>query len=204
MESRYIFGIVRSLLQKVFAQIDMKPFRLAQTSSQRVSLPYRPSVGIMLINAEGKVWTGCRRPKWMSKAADQIWQMPQGGILKFETPRAAAFRELAEETGIRKVEIIGEIPRCLTYDLPPELLGIALKGRYRGQRQWWFAMRFLGEDRDISVAARPGQKAEFDDWAWRCIDELPGLVVPFKRGIYETVIREFRHLAQPVDAAAPV
>jgi putative (di)nucleoside polyphosphate hydrolase len=90
----------------------------------------------------------------------------------------------------------------VTYDLPPELLGVALKGRYRGQRQWWFAMRFTGKDSDISITAKPGTKAEFDDWAWRSIDELPALVTPFKRGMYETVIGEFRHLAQPVASSA--
>lgn len=175
----------------------MKPFKVVPPSGAPIVLPYRPSVGIMLFNSDGKVWTGRRTPKWMGEAAGPIWQMPQGGILKFETPRAAAIRELAEETGIHTAQIIGEIPQSLTYDLPTELLGVALKGRYRGQRQWWFAMRFTGKDSDITITPKHGKKAEFDAWAWRSIDELPGLNVPFKRGVYETVIREFRHLAVP-------
>jgi len=157
---------------------------------------------MMLLNAEGKVWTGRRTPKWMGENASPIWQMPQGGILKFETPRAAALRELAEETGVRNVELIGEIPHSLTYRLPAELMGVALKGRYCGQRQWWFAMRFLGTDSDISIVAKNGAKAEFDEWAWRSIDELQGLIVPFKREMYATVISAFRHLAVPVSIPA--
>lgn len=156
----------------------------------------------MLLNADGKVWTGRRTPKWMGEAATPIWQMPQGGILPYEAPRAAAIRELAEETSIRAAHIIGEIPRCLTLELPPELLGVALKGRYRGQRQWWFAMRFTGHDHEISIEAKAGKKAEFDAWAWRDIDELPALVTPYRREMYETVIGAFRGLAVPSAAGA--
>jgi putative (di)nucleoside polyphosphate hydrolase len=180
----------------------MKPSN-APSSAKPTVLPFRPSVGVMLINADGKIWTGRRTPKWMGESAEPIWQMPHGGILKYETPRAAAVRELAEETNIRAAHIIGEIPRCITYELPPELLGVALKGRFRGQRQWWFAMRFTGRDADISIAPKPGKKAEFDEWAWRDIEELPGLVTPFKRETYETVVSAFRHLAVPATTAVP-
>ena len=108
---------------------------------------------------------------------------------------AAARRELAEKTSVTSAEVIGEIPGWLTYDLPSELVGVALKGRYRGQRQHWFAMRFTGEDGEIDIRAKPGHKAEFDAWRWARLDELPGLVVPFKRPIYERVVREFAPLA---------
>jgi putative (di)nucleoside polyphosphate hydrolase len=173
----------------------MKPLNNAHRRVAPVALPYRPTVGIMLLSATGKVWAGQRTPKWMGKSDQGIWQMPQGGILKFETPRAAALRELAEETNIRTAEIIGEIPNPMTFELPPELMGVALKGRYRGQRQWWFAMRFTGRDDDIDISARPGRKAEFDSWAWRDIDELCDLVVPYKRAMYADVVSAFRSLA---------
>ena len=124
----------------------------------------------MLLNAEGKVWVGRRKPKWAGDHAAHIWQMPQGGIEKFEPPRIAALRELREETGVTSVEIIGEHPDWLTYELPEALLGIALKGRYRGQRQKWFAMRFLGDDSEIDISARDGLKAEFESWRWAPIE----------------------------------
>lgn len=158
-------------------------------------LPYRPCVGIMLLNADGKVWVGRRLPKWAGDKAAHIWQMPQGGIEKFEPPRLAALRELQEETAVTKVEILAEYPDWLTYDLPDDLLGIALKGKYRGQRQRWFAMRFLGTDDDIDISARDGRKAEFDAWRWVSIEELPDLIISFKRGIYETIVRDFARFA---------
>lgn len=158
-------------------------------------LPIRACVGIMLLNAEGKVWVGRRRPKWAGDHAAHIWQMPQGGIEKFETPRLAALRELREETGVTSVEIVAEHPDWLTYELPDNLLGIALKGRYRGQRQRWFAMRFLGQDSEIDIAPRDGLKAEFESWRWAPIDLVPKLIVPFKRGVYEQVAGAFGHLA---------
>jgi putative (di)nucleoside polyphosphate hydrolase len=120
--------------------------------------------------------------------------MPQGGIEKFEPPRVAALRELREETGVTNVEIIAEHPNWLTYELPDSLLGIALKGRYRGQRQKWFAMRFLGDDREIDIASKEGTKAEFDTWRWVPIATVPKLIVPFKRDLYEQVTRAFEHL----------
>lgn len=161
------------------------------------ALPLRICVGIMLINRDGLVWVGRRRPKWAGEEQAYIWQMPQGGIEKFEAPRIAALRELREETGVTNVQVVGEHPEWLSYQLPDGLLGIALKGRYRGQRQKWFAMRFLGEDSEIDIAPKEGTKAEFDTWKWAPIETVPELIVPFKREIYERVTGDFLHLAMP-------
>ena len=158
-------------------------------------LPLRASVGIMLFNAQGQVWVGRRKPKWAGDHAAHIWQMPQGGIEKYEPPNLAALRELREETGINSVEVMAEHPEWLTYELPQSLLGIALKGRYRGQRQKWFAMRFLGNDREIDISARDGLKAEFESWRWAPMELVPTLIVPFKRGVYQQVTEAFGHLA---------
>ena len=161
---------------------------------QPYALPIRSCVGIMLLNAEGKVWVGRRKPKWCGEHAAQIWQMPQAGIEKYEPPRIAALRELREETGITSVDVVGEHPEWLTYELPPSLIGIALKGRYRGQRQKWFAMRFTGNDSEIDISTRDGLKAEFEAWRWAPINLVPKLIVPFKRDVYEQVTRAFQHL----------
>ena len=168
----------------------------------------------MLINRAGLVWVGRRRPKWAGDGSAHIWQMPQGGISRRREPaQAAALRELEEETGVRSVEVLAEAPGWLSYDLPEELLGVALKGRYRGQRQKWFAMRFTGDEAEIDIAPRGGHKAEFDDWRWGPRAELPQLTVPFKRQVYarrgagvrgppEVAARE---RARPcADAASPV
>jgi putative (di)nucleoside polyphosphate hydrolase len=173
----------------------MKPMP-STAAVQAPVLPYRPCVGIMLFNPQGLVWTGRRLPKWSGDRSAHIWQMPQGGIDKGETPREAAVRELYEETGIKSADIVGQIPRWLSYDLPDNLLGVALKGKYRGQRQRWFAMHFWGDDSEINIRPRDG-KAEFDRWKWREPAELIDLIVPFKRSIYQTVVAEFAHLAQP-------
>jgi putative (di)nucleoside polyphosphate hydrolase len=156
-----------------------------------LDLPYRPCVGIMLINRDGLVWVGRRRPKWAGDRSGHIWQMPQGGIGTGETERAAALRELEEETAVLSVEIIAEAPGWLSYDLPSELLGVALKGRYRGQRQKWFAMRFLGEDSEIDISPRNGRKAEFEAWRWAKMRELPELIIPFKRQVYRDIVSMF-------------
>jgi putative (di)nucleoside polyphosphate hydrolase len=167
-----------------------------------LDLPYRRCVGIMLINRAGRVWVGSRRPKWAGDAIGRIWQMPQGGIMDGETEWAAALRELEEETSVTSAELLSEASRWFTYDLPEELVGVALKGRYRGQRQKWFAMRFTGTDREIDISAR-GRKAEFDDWRWVDAVELPDLVVPFKRQIYCDVVREFAPYAASSNWASP-
>ena len=164
------------------------------SSLSQNALPFRTCVGIMVLNRQGRVWVGRRRPKWAGDHTAQIWQMPQGGVEKFEPPRIAALRELREETGVSSVEIIAEHPDWLSYELPDSLLGIALKGRYRGQRQKWFAMRFLGDDAEIDIASKGGLKAEFEAWRWARIEVVPKLIVPFKREVYERITRDFSHL----------
>ena len=134
---------------------------------------------------------------FVGKRIDQTmegWQMPQGGIDGEETPLEAAIRELEEEIGTRKAEFLREHGDWLTYDLPPHLLGVALHGRYRGQRQKWIAMRFTGEDTDINIAT---EHPEFAHWKWLAIEALPRLIVPFKRDTYARVISAFRDLAFP-------
>ncbi len=150
----------------------------------------------MLLNSSGLVWVGRRISKYDNDRAEQMWQMPQGGIDKGEQPRDAAFRELEEETGTTKASLLAEIEDWLTYDLPPDVLGVALKGKYRGQKQKWFAMRFEGDDSEINITPEKGEKAEFDDWKWVAMSELPGLIVPFKRQVYLRVIEGFRHFGE--------
>jgi putative (di)nucleoside polyphosphate hydrolase len=145
----------------------------------------------MLLNNEGKVWIG-NRLAGEGLPAGNHWQMPQGGIDKGELPEHAAFRELHEETGTRNAKIIAEAREWFRYDLPPELIGKGLKGKFRGQEQKWFAMRFTGQDGDIDIMAHEEQ--EFSEWRWADIDELVDLIVPFKRPVYEQVVAEFRAL----------
>lgn len=153
-------------------------------------LPYRPCVGIVLVNRYGHVFAGRRIDQTL-----EGWQMPQGGIDAGETPLQAAFREMKEEIGTDKAQVLREMDDWLSYDLPPHLVGVALQGRYRGQRQKWFALRFTGDDRDIAIAtAQP----EFAAWKWLALDALPGLVVPFKRDIYAKVVAAFGDIARPV------
>jgi putative (di)nucleoside polyphosphate hydrolase len=169
----------------------------------REDLPYRICVGMMLLNAGGQVWMGRRKPKWLTDArasawqlpTEGTWQMPQGGIGPRELVEDAAMRELEEETAVRRARIIGEIPHRLTYDLPDDLLGVALKGRYRGQHQFWFAMRFEGSDDEINITERNGLKAEFDAWRWADMADVPRQIAPFKREIYHSVVNAFAHLA---------
>ena len=162
------------------------------------SLPYRPCVGVMILNAKGLVWVGHRIAEANSEYSGtaRLWQMPQGGIDKGEEPLKAAWREVFEETGMESLTLIEEAPGWIDYDLPRELVGIALKGKYRGQTQKWFAFRFHGDEREIRINPPPaGEKAEFDQWDWRPMADLPGLIVPFKRLVYDQVVATFRHLA---------
>ena len=154
---------------------------------------YRPCVGVMLLNAEGLAWIGRRFDKQNDEGKGHWWQMPQGGIDGDEDPAIAASRELAEETAITSAEIIAEAPDWYRYDLPEHLIGKSWKGKYRGQTQKWFAMRFLGDDSEVNLAP-PGHKQEFDAWRWAHMDEMLDLIVPFKKPVYEQVIKAFRHL----------
>jgi len=150
------------------------------------SLPYRPCAGVMLVNRDGRVFVGQRLD-----SALEAWQMPQGGIDPGEDARTAAFRELGEETGIapEKVELVAEAPDELFYDLPPELVGKVWKGKWRGQRQRWFLFRFLGDDRDIDIRTL---HPEFRSWRWADPEDLPAMIVPFKKALYEAVLAALR------------
>lgn len=160
------------------------------------NLPYRPNVGAVLFNNAGQVFVARRADMPNAEGPAGGWQLPQGGIDKGEDPSVAVFRELKEEIGTANAEIIGEHPEWLTYDLPPNLLGIAWRGKYRGQRQRWFAMRFLGNDTEIRLDLDP--HPEFDAWRWAGLAELPALAVPFKRPIYEVLVSSFASFANPV------
>lgn len=163
------------------------------------SLPYRPCVGAAVFNREGLVWAGRRiaEPDSEFAGSTKLWQMPQGGIDKGEDPLEAARRELYEETGIRSVSLLAEAPGWINYDLPPHLVGLALKGKFRGQTQKWFAFRFEGDESEIAINPPPGgHAAEFDAWDWKRLAELPELIIPFKRKVYDEVIAAFAHLAK--------
>jgi len=152
-------------------------------------LPYRPCAGIMLANRKGEVFAGQRLDAAQSKYPD-AWQMPQGGIDKGEKAEAAAIRELWEETGVTReyVEIIARSKEEHFYDLPEELLGKIWKGKYRGQRQSWFLMRFTGNDENIDIDT---QHPEFTSWKWADPADLPEMIVPFKKDLYRAILKEF-------------
>jgi putative (di)nucleoside polyphosphate hydrolase len=153
-------------------------------------LPYRPCVGVCLINAQGLIFAGQRKD-----SPSRAWQMPQGGIDAGEKPRAAALRELREETGIAAdlVQVLAKTEDWLTYDLPPDLLGRVWGGKFCGQRQKWFLLRYLGRDDQIDIAT---DHPEFSAWKWIKADDMLAEIVPFKRDVYAQVIAQFRaHLA---------
>lgn len=155
-------------------------------SSTPSDLPYRPCVGIMLINPGWQIFVGQRIDQDV-----EAWQMPQGGIDAGEDADTAVFREMEEEIGTARAEIIGRAPAPIAYDLPVHLVGKVWGGRYRGQSQHWYALRFLGRDDDIRIdTAHP----EFDAWRWAGLDELVDLAVPFKRDTYRQVVDAFRPL----------
>ena len=165
-------------------------------------LPYRPCVGVALVNRAGEAFIGHRKPKPSDEALDRrSWQMPQGGIDHGEAPLDAARRELFEETNVRSIEFIAELPGWLSYDLPQAARG-RWNGRYRGQTQKWFLFRFVGEEKEIDVRrpAGGGHDAEFDAWRWERFERLPDLVAPFKRDVYEAVSAAFAPLARPAPA----
>jgi putative (di)nucleoside polyphosphate hydrolase len=160
-----------------------------------MDLPYRDNVGAALFNPAGLVLVARRADLPNAEGVPGGWQLPQGGMDPGEDPRIAVFRELEEEIGTAKAEIMAEHPDWLTYDLPAHLLGKALGGQYRGQRQRWFALRFLGTDADIRLDLDP--HPEFDAWRWAKLAELPGMAVAFKRDIYTVLARDFARFAAP-------
>ena len=157
-------------------------------------LPYRMGVGVLLLNDRGEVFVAQR-----NDTRAEAWQMPQGGIDKGEDPLEAALRELEEEIGTAKATLLAETQEWITYDLPVELVPKVWKGRYRGQKQKWFAMHFLGKDEDINLET---EHPEFKSWRWSPIDELPAMIVPFKRPLYEDLVRFFGPVARKLAQSA--
>ena len=160
-------------------------------------MPYRPCAGMMVLNRQGRVFIGRRTEGPEHIDATHVWQMPQGGIDEDEDPYEAALRELYEETSIRSVEKLGEIAGWLAYDIPRDIVGRAWNGKYRGQKQKWYALRFTGDDGEINILdPGDGHEPEFIDWRWAAVEELSDLVVPFKRQTYERVVKEFGKFAK--------
>ncbi|MEM6938513.1 MAG: RNA pyrophosphohydrolase [Pseudomonadota bacterium] len=155
------------------------------TPQDIAKLPYRPCAGVMLVNAAGLVFVGQRKDRY-----SDAWQMPQGGVERGEDPRTAALRELEEETGLSAslVSVVAETAGWVPYDLPHDVVPQLWKGRYRGQEQKWFLMRFLGTDADVNIETKD---QEFSAWKWLAPQDLLDAIVPFKRGVYQTVLAEF-------------
>ena len=160
------------------------------------TLPYRPCVGVVVFNRTGRVFIGKRRDGPEHVDATHSWQMPQGGVDPGEAPWPAALRELYEETNIKSVELLGEVKGWLRYDIPKEIGSKAWRGKYRGQKQKWYALRFTGKDSEIDIAnPAGGHDPEFIDWRWEPMQNVPELIVPFKRKVYERVVAEFAKFA---------
>ena len=171
---------------------------MTSETTRMETLPYRPCVGVMVLNGEGRAFIGRRIDGPEHVDETHVWQMPQGGVDTGEDPWLAALRELYEETNIRSIEKLGEIADWLSYDLPSDLIGHAWSGRYRGQTQRWYALRFTGEESEIDIAhPAGGHKPEFVEWRWEPVANLPGLIIPFKRPVYERVVKEFARFAVP-------
>ena len=161
------------------------------------SLPYRPCAGMMVLNNTGLVFIGRRTEGPEHLNGTHAWQMPQGGIDDDEDPYKAALRELHEETNIHSVQKLGEIAEWLTYDLPSGVVKKAWGGKYRGQKQKWYALRFTGKESEIDIHnPAGGHDPEFVEWRWVAMRELPELVIPFKRSTYERVVKEFERFAR--------
>jgi putative (di)nucleoside polyphosphate hydrolase len=156
------------------------------------TLPYRPCAALAVFSRDGRVFMGRRidGPEHVDEV--HVWQMPQGGIDPGEDPWPAALRELYEETNISSVEKLGEIDEWLRYDIPREIVGQAWSGKYRGQTQKWYALRFVGDEREIDIAnPAGGHDPEFVEWRWEPLENTPALIVPFKQSVYRRVAREF-------------
>lgn len=169
----------------------------------RETLPYRPCAGVVLFNRQGKVFLG-KRVQSGGDVPAHAWQLPQGGIDKGEEPIDAALRELFEETSVRTASILTAAPDWIIYDVPDDMLGKAYKGKFRGQKQRWFAMLFEGEDDEIDVLHPGGGEhpAEFEDWRWEDLERVPELIVPFKKKAYEEVVAAFAHVPPALPSLA--